>query len=266
MKRMTVGLLAAALAISACVAGDGIALPEEDGSPLLQVRSEGGFAPIEFILGHGPRYTLLTDGRLISEGPVPAIYPGPLVPNYQVTTIDEDQMRSVLDLVEAIGLPDMIDTFDDVNTNTVADATTEIVTYWDAGGSHRYSVYALGLIDNPSVRPETASFQNLVNLLDQLASQGESTGYVADRVQYVAGPGFSDPDFAEVLGWPLDNEDFDSWAMLPNGWACLVLGGEVPGLFFEADNATLWTNPEGGDDLKLLVRPLLPGEEACFSG
>ena len=264
MKRITAGFALAALAIAACgVDSGGIDLPDDGDTPILQVKSEGGFAPVEFILGQGPTYTLLANGRLISEGPVIAIHPGPLVPNYQVATINDDQMRSVLDMVSKIGLLEMIDEFDDTNTRTVADATTEVVTYWDENGAHRYSVYALGLVASDAVRPETTSFQELLVLLDQLATQ-TSTAYVADQVQYVVGPGWNDPDFTEIQDWPLSNSDFGGWKTLPNGWRCQVQSGPVPSVFTQANSATLWSDPEGGEPLKVLVRPLLPGEELCL--
>lgn len=268
MRRITSGLLFVAVGLAACgVPGGSIALPTDGDTPVLQVRSEGGFAPVEFILSQGPRYTLLADGRLISEGPVIEIYPGPLVPNYQVTNINPDQMRSVLDLIEAMGLPDMVDEYDDTNTSTVADANTEVVTYWDDDGAHKYSVYALGLVDVSEMRPPTASFQELIELLDELASSGSSISYTASQVQYVVGVGFTDPDFPDVRDWPLDNEDFLGWKTLPNGWMCQVRSGAVPAVFADATSTTQWTHPDESVDaepFKILVRPLLPGEETCF--
>lgn len=263
---MTTGLLVAALTISACgIEAGGIDLPTDDDSPLLQVRSEGGFAPVELVLGRGPTYTLLADGSLISEGPVIAIHPGPLVPNYQVVRINDGQMRSVLDVVARMGLPDITDVYDDTATANVADATTEIVTYWDDNGAHRYSVYALGILDNSSARPETVAFQELLVLLDQLVASGDSTAYSGEQVHYVVGPGWADPEFPDFRDWPLENTDFTGWKTLPNGWQCTVQAGSVPPIFDDATTATQWNDPETGDPLKLLVRPLLPGEHSCFS-
>lgn len=264
MKKLTLGLLAAVLAISACGV-DGsqqIELPDNPNTAVLQVRSDGGFAPVEWILSRGPRFTLLADGRLIHEGPTITIYPGPLLPNYQVVTITDDQMASVLSLVQEIGLPDMADEKDDTNAQTVADATTEVVTYWDEAGSHTYSVYALGLVPNPTSR-STAAFAELLNLLDELSFQGDAAPYEAERVQVIAGFGFVDPDFQNVRDWPLDNTDVEDWTEFPNGWTCKVFGPEMLDSFTDANQATQWSNPVG-DPLTLLVRPLHPGEEPCF--
>ena len=265
MKQLRTGLLLVAVTISACaIDAGGIDLPGKDDSPVLQVQSEGGFAPVEFVLGRGPRYTLLADGRLISEGPVIAIFPGPLVPNYQVVSISDDQMRSVLEAVDRMGLPEMTNEMDDSAASRVADATTEVVTYWDDAGVHRYSVYALGIdIDVPR-RAETQAFGDLLNLLDQLVASGNDPGpYVADQVQYVAGPGFADLS-SDLREWPLANSDFSGWKTLPNGWMCQVQPGTVPAVFDDATVETQWAHPETGEPMKLLVRPRLPGEEICF--
>ena len=109
MRRKIVALVVAvSLGLTACgVETGGVELPTDPDASVVQVRSEDGFAPVEWVLGRGPTYTLLADGRLISEGPVIAIYPGPLLPNYLVGQINVDQMNSVLELVDKIGLPEM---------------------------------------------------------------------------------------------------------------------------------------------------------------
>ena len=90
-------LATAALTLAACGGGgDGAALPPDPDAPVIQVRSEGGFTTPEMNLGRGPSYTLLGDGRLIYEGPVIAIYPGPLLPNYQMTQLTEDLVDGLL--------------------------------------------------------------------------------------------------------------------------------------------------------------------------
>ncbi len=270
MRRKSLALLAmAALSLSACGGGGdpGTELPTDPDAPVIQVRSEGGFLPIELVLGRGPRYTLLADGRLIHEGPVIAIYPGPLLPNYLVSQINEDQMNTVLELVDEIGLPEMEDQIDDTAARLVADATTEVVTYWDSEGEHSYSVYALG-IEPDSSNPSTDAFTELLVVLDQLAAQGNAAPYEPERVQVIAGLGFADPEFANVRDWPLDNTDFSDWETLPNEWVCTTYGPDVLDTFADANQTTQWTHPDPMMDapaLTLLVRPLHPGEPDCPS-
>lgn len=269
MKRIAL-LIAATMTLSACgPAGDeSVSPPEDPDTPVLQVESEGGFAPVEVILGQGPRYTLLADGRLIYEGPQILVYPGPLLPNYQVTSIDNDQMGRVLDLIDEIGLPEMDHEIDDSASSRVADATTEVVTYWDEAGEHSYAVYALG-IEVGTPPPPTRAFAELVDLLGRLSAEGEDLGeYQPDRVVIMAGVGLTDPDFEDVREWPLDNEDFSEWETLPNGWMCSVHGADVLDLFRDATKATQWRwvpgDPTHDAELfTLTVRPLHPGEPGC---
>ncbi len=221
---------------------------------------------MEVSLGRGPRYTLLADGRLIHEGPVIAIYPGPLLSNYLVSQIDEDQMNTVLELVDKIGLPGMEDEIDDSAASYIADASTEVVTYWDTDGEHRFSVYALGIEPDPS-NPSTGAFTELLVVLDQLAA-GESVPYEPARVRVIAGFGFVDQDFADVRDWPLDNTDFSDWETLPNEWMCTIYGPEVLDTFADASQTTQWTHPDPMMDapaFTLLVRPLHPGEPNCLN-
>jgi hypothetical protein len=263
MRRIPLGLLtAAALAISACGTGGGsrAELPADPDAPVLQVRSVGGFDSdsVEAILGRGPRYTLLADGRLIHEGPVIAIYPGPLLPNYLVSQINDDQINTVLELIDEIGLPEMEN---DIPAFFVGDGTIEVVTYWDREGEHSSSIYALG------VEPDSSTpFTELLAMLDQLAAQRDAVPYEPQRVQVMAGFGFFDPDFSDVREWPLDNTDFSNWETLPNEWMCTTYEPGVLDAFVDANQTTQWTHPDPMMDapsFTLLVRPLHPGEPDC---
>ena len=267
MRTKTVALLiAVSVGLTACgVETGGVELPTDPDAPVVQVRSEGGFVPVEWMLGRGPTYTLLADGRLISEGPVIAIYPGPLLPNYLLSQVNADQMNAVLELINQIGLPDMENEIDESHNLVVADANTEVVTYWGADKvEHTYSVYALGL--EPSSNPSTAAFSELMVMLDQLASQGDQVPYESERTRVVAGVGFVDPEFEDVRDWPLDNTGFADWETYPNGWMCQLYGPEVLPAFADATQTTQWTHPDPMMDapaFTLLVRPLHPGEPDC---
>lgn len=268
MKPKTLGvLLAVAVVIGACGASEdgGVQIPSNPDQPLLQVWSTGGFGPVELILGAGPRYTLLADGRLVHEGPVIAIYPGPLLPDYQVSQIDSEQMGSVLQLIEQIGLPDFELERDDSELDRVADAQTDVVHYWDEEGQHTYQVYALGLDPNPT-SPSNKAFLELYQLLDQLTVESDAKSYQPEKVQVIVGVGFVDAEFGEVRDWPLADTDFSDWRVLPNQWMCKTFGPEVLAQLQEANQATLWAHPDPMMDappFKLLVRPLHPGEPDC---
>jgi len=273
MGRKTTGLLLGLSLVAAGCAlpGDGAQRPTDPDAPVLQIRSEHGFAPVEYVLGRGPAFTLLGDGRLIVEGPVMEIYPGPLLPGYQVVQIGADDFDRILDLVDEIGLSAITYEIDDSAASTIADATTEMVTYWDEDGVHQYGVYALG-IDGIGSEPDdrNTSFLDLLALLHEARAEADPTPYEPDRVRVLMGVAMAppDPDFEDTRPWPLD-EDPANWEQLDNGWSCAVLGPEALAAFEDATQVTEWLHPDPMMDAptyKLLVRPLHPGEEDCQIG
>lgn len=252
-----------ALVLAACGGSDGeetIDVGADD--PLLQITSEGGFVPVEVSLGSGPRYTLLGDGRLIFSGAQTLEYPGPLLPPYFVAQLNETQLRAVLAMVEDIGLPEIEDEIDDSAAQFVADATTEVVRYWDDAGEHRLAVYALGIEPEPT--EQNAAFLELIETFDRFTGQADAEPYAAERARIIAGPGSVDPQFEDVRSWPLADTDLTAWETLPNGWQCHVFEPAVLDAFETATQATTWESPDGSTDpIKLLVRPLHPGEPDC---
>ena len=93
MRKTLSGLMAAAMTVSACSGPgleDTLKLNDDPDSALLIVKDEGGFVPIEFIVGQGPRLVLLRDGSLIVSGPQIEIFPQPLLPNYQTVQLDDE--------------------------------------------------------------------------------------------------------------------------------------------------------------------------------
>ncbi|MGH8871008.1 MAG: hypothetical protein ACRDWS_03435 [Acidimicrobiia bacterium] len=270
MRKLTLtSLVLALITLVACGGGELGSQnrnPDPD-SPILQLGSKGGFTTPEINLGRGPTYTLLTGGRLIFEGPVIAIYPGPLLPNYQVVQLSDNQVDEILALVEEIGLPDMESELDDSAASTVADATTEVLTYWDENGAHQYSVYGLGIDPNPS-SPATTAMVELVDTLSTSAFSGEPEIYEGDRVRIIAGVAQSapDPEFEDVRPWPIEGEDPNQWTELNLGFMCKVFGPEILDRFADATQTTRWLHPDPMMDappFELLVRPLHPGEPDC---
>jgi hypothetical protein len=262
MRAKSLGVLIAfGIVVSAC-GGNGEGVAVSDDEAVLQITSEGGFVPVEFALANGPRYTLLGDGRLIHQGYITLEYPGRLIPPYMVATLDSNQMSAVLAMVEDIGLVDIDDEIDDEAMDMVADASTEVVTFWDENGAHRLAVYALGIDESPSERNE--AFLELIQTFDQFTAEAPAEAYVADQLRVVAGPGMVDPQFEDIRAWPLPDTDFSDWETLPNGWHCQVVEGTVPDVFESATQATTWEHPDGSSEpLLLLVRPLVPGEPDC---
>lgn len=264
MRTKTLGALAALVLMMSACGGNGGGVDVAEDVPVMRISSEGGFLPVEVALNTGPRYTLLGNGRLIYQGAQTLEFPGRLVPPYMVATLDDNQMKAILAMVEDIGLPDIDDQVDDSAMDFVADASTEVITYWDDAGEHRLAVYAIGIEETPSER--NAAFLELIETLDRFSAEAPAEPYEAEGVRVIAGDGFVDPEFEDIRSWPLEETDLGAWETLPNGWQCTVIDGPVPEVFEEATQATTWEPPDGtSDPVTLLVRPLHPGEPDCPS-
>ena len=88
-------LLAIAAVAVACVGSAGAAgstpspKPVDPDKVIFRVSWEGGFVTPETLLGRVPMVAVYADGRVITQGPVLAIYPGPFMPNLQERTLSE---------------------------------------------------------------------------------------------------------------------------------------------------------------------------------
>lgn len=292
MKRLIPTLLALALLAAACgadTAGDQdtttttppdtttttppteVPRGDTDGV-LLQVGYEGGFAPIEFVVNRIPAFTLFTDGTLLLEGPVAAIFPGPALPNIQQTRLDEQTLADIIELIDIIGLPNMTEVRNNDAANFVADATDTVVRYFDGNGTHLFSVYALGIGEGPGGQnnPVPDEVLNLGVLIDTLSRAGfavPTEPYVPTALQLVLlsdDQVFVDAEFANTIDWPFGDlaiADFESNGFL----SCTTLEGDAVAAALEAlggaNGTTLYALD--GAEHRILARPLLPGEAPC---
>lgn len=255
-----------AVSLAAC-GGEDTALtttPDDPDAVILTVTSEGGFVPVEFNLDRMPRHVLTVDRSLYFQGPTTEEFPGPILPNVQVTTIDEATYSEVMDLVDDLGLANIDERLDDTGSDRIADASTEVITLYDDDGAHRYGFYALGLAEDGSTDRLLAG--EIVELLDEAANTGESSAYQPQRLQVAAGPPMEvEEAMRTVEEWPLEvsYQEMDEWGM---GWRCAVVTDDevVPSLveiFSSATQATVWET--GEEEFAIRARPLLPGETGC---
>jgi len=290
MKRPLLTLAVFAIAVAACGVADDDAggsttttgpTPTAPTAPpardpddvVLQVRYEGGFAPIEFVYNPMPAYTLLGDGRLIFEGPVAEIFPGPLLPHIQVAQLEEGDVARILELVAAAGLPDLTDERNDDYAANVADASNTVVTFFDDSGEHRFSVYALGIGLDPPSDPRVGALQRLVDALGTAAfSVSDVQAWQPAALQILVADslgGETEPG-AVVAPWPLDTPVADlATNVLPDvDLRCIALEGadaaEAVAAFAQAHQLTYFD--DGTAVYRLVVRPILPGVTACPAG
>ena len=267
MKKFTTTVLASLLALSACGDGEPGTIPSstQPDDVILTVIDEGGFAPVEMLLGRLPRYVLQADGRLYAPGAVPAIYPGPMLTPIFVGTVEQATLAEIMRLVNESGLPGIDRLEDTTAANHVADATTTVITYFDGTSEHTLAVYALGIASDTSATATAAA--ELVQALDEAAAGlDDVTEFEPTKIEIRTGDGIALPDaeFRTTRPWPLATAP-DEMAETAHGWRCVVVEGpparDLLEIFSSADSATVWEHE--GAEHALIARGLMPGEAGC---
>ncbi|HEX9123403.1 MAG TPA: hypothetical protein VF984_08595 [Actinomycetota bacterium] len=280
----TAAVLALALAATACgrVAGPGgggsDSIEHPTGSDRLVLRAEtgGGFVAPAYELRRIPDFSLFGDGRLVTEGPVVEIYPGPALPNVLVRTVSEDGIQAVLEAAKGAGLfgPDAHYDFP-----CIADAPTTTFTVYAEGIRHEVSAYALGEGQatcsgaDVEARSKLAAFERKLTDLQSWLPQGslgaegpfDPAAMRAYVQPYAQAP---DPGLEQqVVDWPLGGPlaTFgEPDPNLPDTRCGVVSGSDLQTLLPLAEKAselTPWRS--AGTDYSLLFRPLLPDESGC---
>ena len=285
ISRRAVALLGAALLTAGCAAqaggasaGGGSAAPSttaeaalpDDGGLVLQVAYSGGFLPLRARYARLPLVSVYADGRVITEGPVAAVHPGPALPNLQVAQIEPAQVQELARRALDAG----VGREGDYGRPPVADMPDTLITVVTAEGTRTSEVYALeeGLFPEdrevPGVTEEqVAARGQLQDLVDELSALGgDSRAYRPEAVAAVVGTdvaaGASPDDVATWPGPPLPGDPLGTGT----DPSCVVAGEETVEAVLEAaaeaTTDTVWQNPDGGR-WAVTLRPLLPHETGC---
>src|SRR3954471_16620865 len=150
----------------------------------------GGFLSPSVTAGRLPLVSVYADGRVLSEGPVPAIYPGPALPNVQEQHIDRAAVQDLVDRAIAAGVDDTAD----LGTPPVADAPSTRFTLVTA--SHTYVREVAALFETPAegsglTADQQAARTALSDLLTVLQGRPEgarSAPYVPTTLAALATP------------------------------------------------------------------------------
>ena len=271
-----------ALVAAACVAPAGATNPSASPSAVIdpdrvviRVDWEGGFVPPGINLSRLPVLLVMADGRVITQGPQDAMYPGPLLPNLQVRTLKPDTLADLLDRAADDGL--LVDAA--YPGGPIADAATTVLRITVDGVTYTQSAYALfesldaNGAEQPAGTPDAEGRAAMRSFLDALtglpdsAYSDASTSYVADGLRIYSSAYVPDPaaDWLPVE-WPLDDlATAGESAGEGLGIRCQVVTGDdlttVLPLLEGANSATPFRS--GGTDYTLTARPLLPGERGC---
>jgi hypothetical protein len=258
-------------------------LPADPASLVLRVEYVGGLVRADAALGRAPSYSLYADGRLITDGPVAAIYPGPALPSLQVQTLDYATVQDLADRAMAAGVAED----SDLGSPPVADAQSTRFTLGAADGTHVREVYALteyvaggGDLASGLTTEQLAGrarLRDLVSALDDLGQQRPPEGqtpvepYVAQSVAAIVRPWAApEGDIAqgltpEPVPWPgpaLPGEPAGG----PPGQGCVTATGDQAAAVLAAARSattlTPWSTPDGAR-WSVTFRPLLPDESGC---
>ncbi len=264
---------------SASPAATGINYPTGASDLVLRLRYVGGFVAPAAHLVDLPAISVYGDGTVIIPGPVPAIYPGPALPNLQGATITPAGMQILLEAARDAGLFGPDAHYDLVG---IADASSAEFTLNAGGRVHTISAYALMEAgDTPQgadpavteARARLARLQTQLGHLEGLlgAELGSWSSYQADAIQLLVSAGAPNDGqglIQQPLAWPLSTPLATFGEALPTlfqGQRCGVVSGSdvdpVMPLLEQANTLTPWT--DDGASYGLIVRPLLPGEEGC---
>ncbi len=252
----------------------GLAHPEDADELVLRMETVGGFVPVEYNLTMVPEFSLYGDGRVIETGPMPAIYPGPALPNLQTAPISEEAIQEILDSAREAGLFDP--TFD-YGQPGITDVGTTVFTVNAEGQTYRSEIYALGMeegagglsMEQLQARAAVSDFRaRLMDLTTFEAGEIVWEPYAFETLDVFSRPtnpaASSDPTDVQPnrLEWPLEDLETAGEAVQPEGYRRLTVTGTdletLRPLLAEATQITIWES--AGQDYNLSFRPLLPDE------
>ena len=222
--------------------------PDDSGDFVLSITYEGGFVPLEWAFVNTPALMITDDGRLVLQGAIPEIYPGPLLPALVQHTISEEGVDAYLELVEEYGL---LEHRQYEGNDMVADAASTVVRIRIDGEEYVHSAYALGLDEETD--PDRSALQEFVgHALDPATlvgddALGEEEPFATDFFLVMAYE--SDPSMEaetepapEVVDWPAAASvrlaDADVCAEVPYGEVADVLDAATQLTWFEDDGVT----------------------------
>jgi hypothetical protein len=235
---------------------------------VLRAEYTGGFVSPSVLVSRLPLVSVYADGRVLSEGPVAAIYPGPALPNVQVTTIDQGAVQDLVDQAMAAGVADT----SDLGMPPVADAPSTRFTVVTATDTYVREAYAL--FETPPdggglTAEQQAARAELSDLLTTLtdAAAADSEPYEADAVAVVASPWVDPEDGLEQpeMAWPGPALPRESAGGPPDVGCVTATGDQAQALLdaaASANAATPWVTPDGMR-WTVVLRPLLPDESGC---
>jgi len=259
-------------------------VPLADGGPVggldadavaIRVDHTGGFVPPETIPSRLPVITIYGDGRVLTQGPVPAIYPGPALPNLQQARISPADVDALVQRALDAGVGGGAD----LGQPGVADATTTRIRVQAEDGVKQTEAYALEMSDGDTMLTD-AQKSARKKLSDLLAALSDLPATLGAGAVTEEGP-FPITTLAAIATPHAGQPSADLPAQQPVAWpgpalpgtrlsatvdvSCVTATGAeaeaVVAAARKANAATPWTS--GGKQWSVQLRPILPDETGC---
>lgn len=242
--------------------------PSSSDSLVLRVETTGGLMGPAWWRAELPLLSVYADGRAISEGPGPMIYPGPALPRLFVQRLDAAALQGQVDAALAAGVGDTTD----LGRPPVADAVTTRFTV--VSGSHTYvrDVYALGVGTPGGLSPEQQAARTKLRALQQQLSHaalrsGLEEPYPVRAVALLVRPWTDPQDHLDHPSAPWPGPALPGTPVRTRpGTTCVTATGAqaqaVLDAAAQANELTPWVTSDGAR-WTVGFRPLLPDETGC---
>jgi hypothetical protein len=270
-----------ALAVAACDVfgggGDGRARDTDGAAYLLQARVIEEIEP-EDQFGRLPAVTITADHVVVTHGPVPAMFPGPLMPNLRARTITAAGYDRIVSEAERLGLLDP----DRAARPAPLDGQHGEIVLWVDGefriieGDLRAGIQCIRAPCDAAAGTAEAFGAFWAAILDLGTALPEELGpdeaYNAPALSLLIGGFPNDPAglTPEVVQWPLDVPLAQAGGPagdepMPRCWT--VRGEDLAVLapiLGAANQLTEWTDETGAEPVVIWVHPILVGDDPCM--
>lgn len=292
---LALGLLGAACANSSSGTGTtpgnggGSTYPTAPDQVVVRVATGGGFVAPSYSLTQVPQFSLMGDGRAITPGAIPEIYPGPAIAPLFSQRLTPDAVQAILSLAHTDGLLAPSRDFTDMGSVGIADAPTTTITVVADGQTHAFNFYALGELGQKKpaqmgrgefdARTQALDFTKKVGDLSWLpaGSAGNQTPFEPNGVRVFVSDYRADPNMSEpAIEWPLATGLAAFGDVMKGATGALNTNNGLPSrcgtvtgseqttlmpLIEHANQLSPWKSD--GKEYGLLFRPLLPDESGC---
>jgi hypothetical protein len=281
--RLALALSTVFALVAACSGSGSSPSPGPSGSPApetywLRMRTTQAIPPVN-LYAVQPPLVITGDGVVVSQGPVPAIYPGPLLPNTVGRAISDRGLDLVIEAADALGLLDGPTDFSG-DQALMGGVTGHIELTVDGkrieltGNPDAQIVCVTDPCEPAAGSPEAFGefWRLLLDLPSWLGAElGPEAPYVPTAYALLVGPA-PEPEAGLLQApadWPLETPIATFGGPVANGTArCGTVAGDdaetLRPTMQAANQLTPWVqDPDTSATFGLTVRPMVPGEDVC---